>query len=596
MSTNESSDLYLSILSPREPDERTYRQLSDTAFHDLGLDRILESVTGNFEEQTMIRRVMCHLPSDPEVVQYRCDVFDDLMHFPAMRNRMLELLKKVRYLQDYVRSKRDFDKKDGAWDLLHRLGEISDYIQCVEEMHSCLSEAALASDGLIHLRDSLAEICSESGFDELKKDIAALKATTGNLKSATIGINLNDRFEAEGIGLISINDKPFTQSSILSGFLSKISSRDSVKQGNEWNGSYSWHQVHSDDIKLVTQVEKATAAVTAGINPLMGVGLGLSRMQPQEQGNEVMHYMDRIADQILGSVVKELKNVLGRYATISIYKISGLVPEFLYYIRWAEYLEKMQAAGIPFCRASIASEPLEERTMHARKIYNLKLAAAALRDGQPVRMDPEEGDFSEGDRIIVTNDLTFDREHRVYILTGANRGGKTTITQAAGQLFVLAQGGIYVPGESFTFHPVDNIFTHFPADEDKTMDYGRLGEECSRFRELYSEATSRSLLLLNETFSTTSFEEGYYIARDAAKAILKKGIRTIYNTHMHKLALELEAIDDGTGTDRAASLTMRSEGGTRSYKVLSAPPEGLSYARDIAEKYGVTYEMLTGDC
>ena len=78
-----------------------------------------------------------------------------------------------------------------------------------------------------------------------------------------------------------------------------------------------------------------------------------------------------------------------------------------------------------------------------------------------------------------------------------------------------------MPGDSFEYVPVDCIYTHFPADEDKTLDLGRLGEECKRFREIYSAATQKSLLLINETFSTTSFEEGYYIAKDSVKAILK---------------------------------------------------------------------------
>lgn len=45
---------------------------------------------------------------------------------------------------------------------------------------------------------------------------------------------------------------------------------------------------------------------------------------------------------------------------------------------------------------------------------------------------------------------------------------------------------------------------------------------------------------MNESFSTTSFEEGYYIAKDSVRAILHKGMRTIYNTHMHKLAFDVE--------------------------------------------------------
>ena len=213
--------------------------------------------------------------------------------------------------------------------------------------------------------------------------------------------------------------------------------------------------------------------------------------------------------------------------------------------------------------------------MEPKCFYNLKLAMNMENIGE-----------------IVPNDLSFDQKHTVYILTGANRGGKTTITQAVGQLFILAQGALFVPAESFRYVPCDGIYTHFPADEDKTMDLGRLGEECVRFKEIFSQSTGKSLVLLNETFSTTSFEEGYYIARDSVKALLNKGVRPIYNTHMHKLGEDAEELTRENAGTGAASLIMRTEEGKRSFKVALAKPEGSSYARDIAEKYGVTYDML----
>lgn len=215
--------------------------------------------------------------------------------------------------------------------------------------------------------------------------------------------------------------------------------------------------------------------------------------------------------------------------------------------------------------------------MKAVGLYNLKLIATE---------QPEN---------VVPNDLVFDPEKRVYVLTGANRGGKTTVTQAVGQLFILAQSGIPVPAESFEYDPADRVLTHFPADEDKTLDLGRLGEECRRFRELYTRCTPESLLLLNETFSTTSFEEGYFIAADAVRAILRLGTRTIYNTHMHKLAQDLDTVINTKETEgKAVSLVAETKEGKHSFRVRIAPPEGQSFARDIAEKYGVTYESLTG--
>lgn len=286
-------------------------------------------------------------------------------------------------------------------------------------------------------------------------------------------------------------------------------------------------------------------------------------------------YLDTVVNKMLGSLVKKLRDTLTRYAEVAIVNISGLVPEFIYYIRCAEFISGLTEKGCVFCQPQPVSDG--EESMQAKGFYNLKLAMNM-----------------ENVSDIVPNDLTFDKEHTVYILTGANRGGKTTITQAVGQLFVLAQGGLFVPAESFSYVPCDCIFTHFPADEDKTMDLGRLGEECVRFREMFTQSTSRSLLLLNETFSTTSFEEGYYIAKDSVKALLTKAVRTIYNTHMHKLGEDAEEFTRESSGAGAASLIMRTDGGKRSFKVALAQPEGSSYAKDIAEKYGVTYDMLVG--
>ena len=62
---------------------------------------------------------------------------------------------------------------------------------------------------------------------------------------------------------------------------------------------------------------------------------------------------------------------------------------------------------------------------------------------------------------------------------------------------------------------------------------------------------------------------------------------------MHKLAIDAPEYSKKSSV-RASSLIVRSEGGNRSFKVEVAPPEGQSYASDIAKKYGVTFDMLTG--
>lgn len=552
----------ISLLTPpgSTPD---YKVLSEASVHDLGLDYLCGQVTEKKQEQTLLLSILSRMTDNPQVTRYRSDIFEDIYRNEAMRDEMLRILDKINFLRDYGSIGKTFEEAANVWDLMHRLDELKDYIQCVEAIFKSLSDAQVHSEGLLRLKEYVDGLYHDNGFSELKADIAALRATTSELRSVTVGINLNDRFEADGIGLISINSRYFTKSGILDHFCEKISMKEAVKPDTEWKEEYKFHPFAAETSKM------------PDIIPLRGIAL----VPEGDMMEDMPRYMNRVTNQMLSAVVKKLKSVLDRYVSVTITEITDLIPEFIYYVRFAQYIEKLSGRGLHFCKGTLAAEEAGERVMRAKAFYNLKLAAAVV----------------EKEETIVDNDLEFDRAHLVYVLTGANRGGKTTVTQAVGLLFVLAQGGIFVPADSFTFHPADCIYTHFPADEDKTMDLGRLGEECRRFRQIYSDSTQNSLLLLNETFSTTSFEEGYFIAKDAVRAILSKGIRTIYNTHMHKLAFDLEELNRSYDSVKAVSLIVKADGGSRSFKIAIAPPVGMSYAGDIARKYGVTYEMLVGE-
>ena len=549
----------INLLFPNGQEE--FRELSTTAFHDLGIDFICEKITDKAEERTQFAQIFLRMTDNPAVTTYRGDIFEDIFKNPVMCQKLMAQLEHIDYEKQYSGFSGHYEDSDSAWELLHRLEEIQDYIVSIEAMYQCLSVCTLKSQGMNRLKNYISDLYNDNGFAELKKDIAALKASTQDLKSITIGINLNEKFEAHGIGLVSFNKKPFTKSGAIGQFVTKIAAKDTLNETADWDGQlkYTPIEAHKADI-----FEKILSV--AGVN------------DPRVE-NATFH-MDKIANSMISSIVYKLKTVLKKYVYLPVADITDLIPQFIFFIRFAEYIKEMQKKGFAFCKAHIAQEK-PKWFMDARGIYNFKLVSA----------------FAEslGADHIVKNDLSFDADHLAYILTGANRGGKTTITQAVGLLFVLAQAGLYVPGDKFEFKPVDSIFTHFPADEDKTLDLGRLGEECKRFKELYSASTSSSLLLLNETYSTTSFEEGYYIAKDSVRAILSKGIRTIYNTHMHKLAYDIAEINQGSAQCKAASLVVKAKNGERSFKVELSHPEGISFAKDIAQKYGVTYEMLVGE-
>ena len=562
-----------SILFPHY-DEVTYKQLSDTTCHDLGMDELLPEMAEKPDEQNLIREVLSHMTPDPRVAAYRVEVFTDIYRSKELRDRIMDVFDRIEHIRDFESVHKSYEGIT-LWHLFRRLDDLREYILCVEEMRACLSETKVESEGLRGLREYVDELYNEAGFAGMKRDLDGIHVRASEIRSITVGINVNDRLEATGLGLISVNDRPFKKSGMISGFSDAISSGDKLQKGNEWSGDMHFHpSSKSGNDTFFRSLKKGAGVFALQRTPFVDTRTRSSIVTGvmDEKGKDTAYYLEAEMNRMMSKLSRDMRDILSAYADVAIINISGLIPEFVYYIRMAEFIEKYSEKGYSFCL------PTESDKTTVKDFYNLRLA---------INMDePSE---------IVKNDINFDDTDRIYILTGANRGGKTTLTQGTGLLFLMAQGGVYTPAGRFEYKPVDAIYTHFPADEDKTTDLGRLGEECKRFKEIYDDSTTDSLILLNETYSTTSFEEGYYIAKDSVKALLRKGVRMIYNTHMHKLGQDIADINSADIQARAVSMIMRTEENRRSFKVELAPPEGISFASDIAKKYGVTYDQLIAD-
>ncbi len=529
-----------SLLYPQgvEPDCKT---LCEEAVNDLSLELICEKLADDTFEHNIIKNIMMKIERNPVVIRYRRDIFDDIVHFPKLREHIKELLEQLAFLKELERSLKDSTAAP-IWQLVNRLNELEIYVNCISGINKALSENDIKSEGLRLLKDYVSSIYQESGFEHLQEDIKGLVNEVREIKSVSVGVNLDNLMRPVEVGIVSINTEPFTKTPFLNRFLDFATKQNQLEHGASFHGMTKFH----------------TVSKIAGEDPFTS-------------------NLTKVMTEMLGLTVKRLKSQLSKYTNVSGYGLTKLIPEFIFYIRWADYINRMQELGIPMCKPEIIE--IEKRELHAKGLYNFKLAMS--------RLGGKTFD-------IVPNDIDFDAEHRIYIMTGPNRGGKTTMTQAVGLLFLLAQFGIYAPCESVTLSPVDNIYTHFPADENKTVDLGRLGEESKRMSELFGMATNESLLLFNESLATTSFAEGLYIAKDVVKALRYLGARTIFNTHMHELAMNLEEVNTLiAGDSKVASLITGIHEGKRSYKIFLAPPEGVSYAQDIAKKYGVTFSQLS---
>ncbi len=177
----------------------------------------------------------------------------------------------------------------------------------------------------------------------------------------------------------------------------------------------------------------------------------------------------------------------------------------------------------------------------------------------------------------VGNDVDADGK-RLILITGANQGGKSTFLRALGNAQLMMQSGMFAPAESFTADVRVGLFTHFKREEDEAMESGKLDEELARMDDIVRSMGAESMILLNESFSSTNEREGSEIARQILRAFADTGVKVVFVTHLFDLADGLYRSDDGSTVLLRAE---RGPDGERTYRLAEAPPLSTSFGEDV---------------
>lgn len=147
--------------------------------------------------------------------------------------------------------------------------------------------------------------------------------------------------------------------------------------------------------------------------------------------------------------------------------------------------------------------------------------------------------------------------------------------------------------------PVSNIYTHFPSSDENNYGKGRLESECARLGEIMKHLKETDMLLMDESFSSTSGLEAGYIASEVLTGIGVIGCCGLFVTHIHDLPMQVEEYNSHPKNrgkiDNLVAQMENKEDGTRSYRIARTRPDGLSYARDIAARYGLSLEGILGE-
>lgn len=241
--------------------------------------------------------------------------------------------------------------------------------------------------------------------------------------------------------------------------------------------------------------------------------------------------------------------------------------EAQFYLAYLELIAPLREAGLPFCYPTLSSEDKRELV---RDAFDLALAIAA----------------SGREPSIVLNGYELQDGERVMVVTGPNHGGKTTFARAFGQLHHVARLGLPVPAREARLLLTDAIFTHFPRQEATADLRGRLEDELARLREILDRAGPQSVVVLNETFSSTSLEDGVRLGRRTLTDLLATDCLAVFVTFMDELA----AFDPRV-VSMVAEVSPR-DPSLRTFRIVRRPADGVAHALAIARKFGLTYDEL----
>jgi hypothetical protein len=541
--------LYPRLISGSSNQQGLFLELSPATAHDLRIDELITAFAPDREYRKEVQSLFERLPCDPNVISYRQAVLDDLLANPLLTERFTSLLPVINSL--FERSRYTGSEMSWLHEVARRAEELQNIIECFEGMGEVLEEVEgrIQSEGLRNLQVEIARARKDPVYQNLVRELPEMVSKLQSSASITIGVNLDGRLRPVQAVLLSVNEKPFTDQSLLNRLFAGRTGREGIAS------------LHS--------VPQQVPNLDGPVDPMM-----------------VPLFADLA--KVLEKTAIPIADQLKRYAGVHGALFTDLRQALAFYLGAVRLIRRLEKLGLPMCRPHIAA--LEERRCEVMDSYNLHLALRS------------PGTDNDAGPAIVMNDIRIGPAGHILILTGPNGGGKTTYMQGVAVVHILAQIGCYVPGNQAIISPLDQLFTHFPLEEKPESGTGRFGEEAIRLKRIFEQVTRHSLVLLNESLSSTNFSESLYLAQDVVRILRRVGARAIYSTHLHELASGVDELNRSVPGDSiiisVVSSPIDADGQANTvetrhrYKLEMRPPLGQSYAREIAARYGISYQQL----
>lgn len=241
--------------------------------------------------------------------------------------------------------------------------------------------------------------------------------------------------------------------------------------------------------------------------------------------------------------------------------------EIQFYVGYLDFIADLKRQGLPFCYPQVSATSKE---INLREGFDLALAHARRHHPQP----------------IVLNDFSLRASERILVITGPNQGGKTTFARMFGQVHYLASLGCPIPGREACLFLFDHIYTHFERTEDVRNLRGKLEDDLVRIHNMLARATSDSIFILNEIFTSTTVHDALFLSKEIMARLTEMDALAIWVTFLDELA------SLNKKTVSMVALVDPEDPATRTFRLVRMPANGLAYALSLARKYRLTYEQL----
>jgi len=265
----------------------------------------------------------------------------------------------------------------------------------------------------------------------------------------------------------------------------------------------------------------------------------------------------RILSEMRDNGINLVANALGQASDHVSGFFATLRTELAFYIGCLNLHERLILNGIPVCFPSPVAPG--QRKHRFSRLYDVCLSLVM------------------GERRVVPNTADADGKSLI-VITGANQGGKSVFLRSIGLAQLMMQCGMFVTAESFDAEVCTGLFTHYKREEDATMRSGRLDEELARMSDIANLLSPNSMLLCNESFSSTNDREGSEIARQIVRALLESCVKVFFVTHLCEFAHSLYSREAG---DTLFLRAERMPDGTRTFRLIEGRPLETSFGEDV---------------